>query len=96
MPVLLPIGRLSTPPHRFATPEPNLKTHIMMTEKDKQQLAAKGISEERLAAQLACFAKGFPYLKLSAAASTEKGILAPSKTEQQEYMAAWDAYTERK
>ena len=65
----------------------------MMTEKDKQQLAAKGISEERLAAQLACFAKGFPYLKLSAAASTEKGILAPSETEQQEYMAAWDAYT---
>ena len=64
-----------------------------MTEKDKQQLAAKGISEERLAAQLACFAKGFPYLKLSAAASTEKGILAPSETEQQEYMAAWDAYT---
>lgn len=69
------------------------KTHIMMTEKDKQQLAAKGISEERLATQLACFAKGFPYLKLSAAASTEKGILAPSETEQQEYMAAWDAYT---
>lgn len=65
----------------------------MITEKDKQQLAAKGISEERLAAQLACFAQGFPYLKLSAAASTEKGILAPTEAEQQEYMAAWDAYT---
>ena len=44
----------------------------MMTEKDKQQLAAKGISEERLAAQLACFAKGFPYLKLSAAFHRER------------------------
>ena len=41
----------------------------MITEKDKDLLRQKGISEEKLNAQLACFAKGFPYLKLSAAAS---------------------------
>ena len=46
----------------------------MITEKDKELLHQKGISEEKLNQQLACFAKGFPFLKLAAAASTEKGI----------------------
>lgn len=36
----------------------------------------KGISEQQIAEQLACFEKGFPYLKLYAAASVENGILA--------------------
>ena len=48
----------------------------MITERDKVLLAKKGISEDKLNTQLACFAKGFPYLRLAAAASTEKGILA--------------------
>ena len=49
-----------------------------MLENDKALLAKKGISEEKLADQLKQFAAGFPFLKLSAAASIEKGILAPS------------------
>ena len=65
----------------------------MITEKDKELLRRKGISEEKLQEQLACFAKGFPFLKLSAAASTEKGIVCPTAEEVKDYLAAWDAYT---
>ena len=45
----------------------------MITTQDKELLAKKGITEEQIAEQLACFRKGFPYLKLDAAASIEKG-----------------------
>lgn len=48
----------------------------MITQQDKEMLAQKGISEQQIAEQLACFEKGFPYLKLYAAASVENGILA--------------------
>ena len=64
----------------------------MITPQDKELLAKKGISEAQIAEQLACFEKGFPYLKLDAAASVEKGILAPATDEQEAYFAAWDAY----
>ena len=66
----------------------------MITPQDKELLENKGISEERIAEQLACFEKGFPYLKLSAAASVEKGILAPDTDEQKKYLDAWEAYTQ--
>ncbi|MEG1659685.1 MAG: DUF4301 family protein [Bacteroides sp.] len=66
----------------------------MMTLEDKEMLAKKGISEAQIAEQLACFEKGFPFLKLDAAASIEKGILAPDEDAQQAYLSAWDAYTQ--
>ena len=62
----------------------------MITPQDKELLRQKGISEEQIAEQLTCFEKGFPYLKLAAAASLEKGIAAE---EQKLYLDAWDAYT---
>ena len=65
----------------------------MITTQDKELLAKKGITEEQIAEQLACFQTGFPFLKLDAAASIEKGILAPDAEEQKAYLAAWDAYT---
>lgn len=65
----------------------------MITENDKKQLAQKGISEEKLLAQLQCFVKGFPFLKLAAAASIEKGIMKPSTECEEAYLKAWDAYT---
>lgn len=71
----------------------NLNFIPMITEKDREQLASKGISEEQLQEQLACFAQGFPFLKLSQAASTEKGILVASEEEKEDYLQAWDAYT---
>lgn len=64
----------------------------MLTAEDKALLEKKGISEEKIAEQLACFEKGFPFLKLDGAASIEKGILVPSEAEMQAYLEAWDAY----
>lgn len=66
----------------------------MITPEDKELLAKKGISEQQIAEQLACFEKGFPYLKLDAAASVEKGILAPAADRQKAYLDAWEAYTQ--
>lgn len=66
----------------------------MITPQDKDLLAKKGISEEQIAAQLACFANGFPYLKLYSAASVENGILALNPDEQKKYLDAWEAYTQ--
>ena len=66
----------------------------MLTAEDKALLEKKGISEEKIAEQLACFEKGFPFLKLDGAASIEKGILAPTEEEMKTYLAAWDAYME--
>lgn len=64
----------------------------MITTQDKELLAKKGISEVQIAEQMACFQKGFPFLKLDAAASIEKGILAPTEEERNAYLNDWDAY----
>ncbi|MBQ0047266.1 MAG: DUF4301 family protein [Prevotellaceae bacterium] len=64
----------------------------MLTQEDKEFLAKKGISEEKLNSQLNSFKTGFPWLKLAGAASPEKGITIPSEEEKKEYLAAWDAY----
>ena len=64
----------------------------MITQQDKEMLAQKGISEQQIAEQLACFEKGFHYLKLYAAASVENGILALDADAQKKYLDAWEAY----
>ncbi len=64
----------------------------MITQQDKEMLAQKGISEQQIAEQLACFEKGVPYLKLYAAASVENGILALDADAQKKYLDAWEAY----
>ena len=64
----------------------------MFTPSDKQQLAAKGISEEQVENQLACFRTGFPFLKLSAAASIGGGILQADDNLQNVYLSQWDTY----
>ncbi len=66
----------------------------MLTAEDKALLAEKGISEEQITAQLQTFKKGFPFLKLKAAASVGNGILAPAEEARGQYVAAWDAYKE--
>ena len=66
----------------------------MLTPEDKNLLVKKGISEQQIAEQLVCFEKGFPFLKLDAAASIEKGILAPAENEVKTYLEAWDTYKE--
>ena len=64
----------------------------MITQQDKEMLAQKGISEQQIAEQLACFEKGFTYLKMYAAASVENGILALDADAQKKYLDAWEAY----
>ena len=65
----------------------------MLTQEDKDLLAKKGISEAQIAEQLNCFEKGFPYLKLAAAASVANGgIMTATEEEQQKYLNAWDSY----
>ena len=65
----------------------------MLTQEDKDLIAKKGITEQQIAEQLACFEKGFPFLKLVAAASVENnGILKPDAEAQKGYLKAWDAY----
>lgn len=64
----------------------------MLNANDLKQLADKGISEQQIEEQLACFAKGFPYLEIAASASVEKGIRVVSQEDQAAYMEAWDAY----
>lgn len=64
----------------------------MLEEKDLKQLAAKGISEQQIETQLNQLKTGFPFLKLEAAASIERGILAPTDEEAQAYVRAWEEY----
>ena len=61
---------------------------IMFTENDLKQIAARGISEERVRQQLEQIAEGFPFLKLEAAASVQKGIVAPDEEERNAYVKA--------
>lgn len=64
----------------------------MLTQEDKDFLASKGITEERLNAQLENFKTGFPYLRLAGAASAEKGITVPTAEEREGYLREWDEY----
>ena len=64
----------------------------MLSQQDLNQLAAKGISEEKLNSQLEEFKTGFPFLKLEAAASVEKGIIAPTEADVKQYEEAWEQY----
>lgn len=66
----------------------------MMTNQDKEQLNAKGISEQQIIGQLSSFEQGFPYLKLFAAASTDNGIIRTNKEEETLYLSAWNSYTQ--
>ena len=64
----------------------------MLNAKDLELLSAKGISEEKINEQLACFEKGFPFLEIVASASVEKGIQVIPADAQAAYMEEWDAY----
>lgn len=64
----------------------------MLSQEDLKQIAGKGITEEQINAQLEEFKTGFPFLKLEAAASIGKGILALDKDKCNEYESAWEKY----
>ncbi len=64
----------------------------MLTQKDKEVIALKGISEEKFNKQLENFKIGFPFLKLFATASVGKGIMLPKDEEIENYLDAWNDY----
>ena len=64
----------------------------MLSQNDLKQIAAKGITEEQINAQLANFKNGFPVLRLKAAASIEDGIVATGEADKEAYIKAWDDY----
>ena len=63
-----------------------------LSEKDLQQIALRGISKEKIESQLHQFETGFPFLRLEAAASIGKGIVAPDAAQRDTFIAAWEAY----
>ena len=64
----------------------------MLSEKDLKQIAQKGITQEQIENQLNEFKTGFPFLKLEAAASISRGIIAPDVQARQQYEEAWKQY----
>lgn len=64
----------------------------MYTSEDLKVFASRGISEEKINEQLGSFASGFPYLKLSASASINNGILAVDDAQVDKFLAEWDGY----
>ena len=64
----------------------------MLSPKDMEQIAAKGISEAQIEKQLNEFKTGFPFLKLDAAASVDNGILAMGEDDVEMYTEAWKNY----
>lgn len=64
----------------------------MITEQDRQILAAKGITEQQVESQLQRFATGFPFLKLEGAARQGNGILALDRNAMEQAKARWNAY----
>lgn len=62
----------------------------MLSPEDLKQIAEKGITEEQVATQLEEFKKGFPFLKLEAAAGIGRGVIAPADSERADYIAKWE------
>lgn len=65
---------------------------MTLSEKDLQQIAAKGISQEKLEQQLGEFKTGFPFLKLEGPAAIGNGIVAPTEAEIADYVKVWNDY----
>lgn len=64
----------------------------IFTPQDIEQLESRGISLAKAEQQLEYFRNGFPELDIVGPASVGNGILAPSKQEQEQYIAAWEQY----
>lgn len=64
----------------------------MLSKQDLNQIADKGISADKLDAQLNEFKTGFPFLKIEAAASIDRGIMAPDESARKKAVQAWQDY----
>ena len=64
----------------------------MLSTEDLKQISGKGITEEQVKNQLEDFKKGFPFLKIDAAASVGNGVVAPADDMRKQYIEAWNNY----
>ncbi|MBP5259517.1 MAG: DUF4301 family protein [Paludibacteraceae bacterium] len=62
-----------------------------LTQKDKEQLAQRGITEGQFATQVDNLEKGFPFVKLAAAAAVGNGIIAISEQGMQSYIDLYES-----
>ena len=70
-----------------------LKAADLFTEADFRQIRAKGMTTAQVLDQLECFEKGFPWLDITASASTADGsILTFSAQQEDRLLQGWDAY----
>ena len=65
----------------------------MFTEEDIKQFSEKGIDEKTVERQLDLFKTGFPFKKLYAAASAEKGVSKYSESQRAAYVDVWNEYS---
>lgn len=65
----------------------------MLSNEDLVQIAQRGITPEQVEHQLSQIAKGFPYLKIEAAAGVGNGVFSPTAEEVDKYVAEWKEYT---
>ncbi len=65
---------------------------ITFSTQDKEQLKAKGISEDSIEEQLNYFKEGFPSLHILKPASINEGILQVTKEELSKKISIWDEY----
>lgn len=63
-----------------------------ITDKDREVLKNRGISEEKLNLQLQQLSKGFPYLKIESPATAGHGITVPSAELIHQSQEIWDKY----
>ena len=64
----------------------------MLSQEDLKQISLRGITEEQVEHQLDEIKRGFPFLKIEAAASIGKGIMSPTENEMNKYLSMWDTY----
>ena len=64
----------------------------MLSERDLKQIADKGISEKQIENQLNEFKTGFPFLRLEAAASVERGIVATTAESREKFEKCWEEF----
>lgn len=65
---------------------------MKLSESDLKTIAVKGITTEQLEEQLACFAKGFPYLDVTASVSEARGVRKLTGQQQADFIRRWDDY----
>lgn len=64
----------------------------MFTDADKRQIEGRGMTVARVEHQLEQVSRGFPFLRIEAAAAVDKGIVAPDDLACKQAQQAWETY----